>query len=94
MEPDLSSIDSEIAEVRNKIRLLSQQMSEGRDRLRDLGNQIHYGLKNDPKDIRIDNFIGSVNMEVSLLREQSKRINEQKKLWDKLTELRKKRRSF
>jgi Zn-dependent oligopeptidase len=92
MEPDQSNIDSDIAEVRNKLRSLSRQISEDLDRFRDLHGRALSYIEDDSSATRRKEIVDITFEETSLLREHFKRINERKELLDELSELMEKRR--
>ena len=73
-------IDSEIAEIRYKIRATMQHLGEEGDMLNDLRDKINYCLKHETDDTHESNYSELFDASATLTRDTSRRIGELQEL--------------
>lgn len=90
MEPDLSTLNTEIDEVMGKIRSLSEQIAAVHDRLTILQEKITSQIKSDPGYMRNEAYFEQVKTEIQVTQDYAKKTNELVELAKRYLELLKK----
>ena len=94
MRPDPSRLDAEIAELRYRIRAISQLLSEQGDMLTDLRDNINFCLEHEPEEARTKKCCELLDTVTSLTKDSNKRAVELQKLLAEYLRLTKERRDL
>ena len=92
MKSEVSSLNSELSEIRYKIRAISHHLGEQSDMLTNLRDHINYCLEHEPDESRISACTELVDTTTALTQDINKQTRELNELWARYNKLMEKKR--